>query len=373
MTLDDAAPPQTPHTLAPSEHGLWKERNAAGLSLAARGAWAEATEAFTQALAYVDALTANDGVTLAARDSARAKVLLNLAQSQFHLHAYAEARRFAERSLAIRVGLYGEDSLVVARTRSDLAVILGVMGERDEASSLLDRAVSAVERRPGEQSAQLIPVLSSAVRIIASGTEADANTELVEARIEALAKRQESAATNGVFVPTAVPAHSFQNTALASGSDDQPLRAAIAETANLLRTTPASNVAVNINLDDAVFDLIEPPPATLSALPAPSANSASTIALGFEVRHGIPTPLHVPLQSSETMEIPLLASLPSEELPEVPAAPRTVSRAPVRAVGGIRSGRTQVATPKLLRYIGFMLLAFAAGVAMTLFVWPLLR
>lgn len=373
MTSDDNALRDAPRAISLSEHGLWKERNAEGLTRAARGEWAQATEAFAQALAYVDALTANDSVTLAARDNSRSKVFLNLAQSHFHSGAFADARQFAERSLAIRVGLYGEDSLVVARTRSDLAVILGALGERAEASSQLDRAVSAVERKPGEQSAQLIPVLTNAARRLAVGPDAPDHTEAVEARLEALARRQEAAVTDDIPGPDVVPAHSFQSSAFASGSDDQPLRAAIAETAHLLRTTPASNVAVNINLDDVVFDLVEPPPPTLSSFPKPAAIDAPANPLGFEVQYGIPSQLHDPLQSDETMEIPL--SRPPEPLTtpgsEAVQSPHTPSRAPVRAVGGIRRGSTQVVTPKFLRFILFALGAFSAGVAITLIVLSL--
>jgi tetratricopeptide (TPR) repeat protein len=373
MISDDTEQRHVPRPIAPSEHGLWKERNAAGLALASRGEWTAAATAFAEALTFVDALTANDSVTLAARDNSRAKVFLNLAQAHFHSGAYAEARQFAERSCAIRVALYGEDSLVVARTRSDLAVILGALGERDEASSLLDRAVSAVERKPGEQSAQLIPVLTNAARMLAVGDDASANTEQVEARLEVLARQQELADPTDIFVPTAVPDHSFQNNAFASGSDDQPLRAAIAETANLLRTTPASNVAVNINLDDAIFDLIEPPPPTLSSFPVPAPGTAAVNPLGFEVQYGIPTQLHEPLHSPETTEIPRPAQPASDAARDETSTPRSAPRAPVRAVGGIRSGRTQVATPKLLWYLTVALIAFGAGIAITLMVFFLRR
>lgn len=377
MTSFDHSLRDAPRTISLSEHGRWKARNADGLALAARGEWKEAAAAFSDALTFVDALTANDSVTLAARDNSRSKVFLNLAQSHFHSGAFAEARQFAERSLAIRVGLYGEDSLVVARTRSDLAVILGAMGEREEASSLLDRAVSAVEKKPGEQTAQLIPVLTNAARLLATSPEASEHTEEVGARLEALAKQQENAAADDFLAPATVPEHSFQNNVFASGSDDQPLRAAIAETAHLLRTTPSSNVAVNINLDDAVddavFDLIEPPPPTLNTFPKPAATNAPPNPLGFEVQYGIPTQLHEPLQSAETMEIE--RPRPAEGVPtprsQSVIAPSTPVRAPIRAVGGVRRGSTQVVTPKMLRFILFALGAFSAGVAITLIVLTL--
>ena len=343
-----------------------------------RQVWDDATLAFSEALAFADGLTANDSITLAARDNARAKVLLNLAQSHFHSSAFSEARQCAERSLAIRVALYGEDSLVVARTRSDLAVILGAMGDREEASSLLDRALSAVERKPGEQSAPLIPVLASAARMLASTADGRLDTDRVEARLDVLAKQHAADEAQDMFAPMPVPAHSFQNTAFASGSDDQPLRAAIAETANLLRTTPTSNIAVNINLDDAIFDLIEPPPPTLSSFPTTATRPPHTNPLGFEVQYGIPTQLHEPLQSADTLELPrsdaaAADTKPLDVLRAGETAQRATSRAPVRAVGGIRSGRTQVASPKLLWYMTLALIAFGAGVAITMIVLFLRR
>lgn len=382
-----------------SEHGLWKERNAEGLSLASGGDWASAVEAFNDALGLVDALTANDSVTQAAKDNSRAKVLLNLSQAHFHTGALAEARQFAERSLALRAGLFGEDALVVARTRSDLAVILHSLGEHHEAHSLLDRAISAAERKRGEQAALLVPVLHSAANLIgapASETNATSYVDRLDALEKAIADELIGASN------TALPEHSFRNNAFASGSDDHPLRAAIAETASLLRTTPASNVAMNVNLDDAVFDIIEPPPPTLSALPIASRNSATGNPLGFEVQYGIPRQLHDPIDSAVTMEIPVSRETQEPELldldlsPSMPVAPLTQShelldprqvlaereatetsrynnRANVRAVGGIRRGSTQVVTPKLLWYILFALGAFSAGVAITLIVLGLLR
>lgn len=401
------------HTGAPgiplSEHGLWKERNAEGLALASGGDWASAVEAFNDALGLVDALTAKDSVTQAAKDNSRAKVLLNLSQAHFHTGALAEARRFAERSLALRVGLFGEDALVVARTRSDLAVILHSLGENEEADSLLDRAISAAERKRGEQAALLVPVLQSAAQLIGgsrSGTDAASFADRLDALEKAIADELIEASN------ATMPEHSFRNNAFASGSDDHPLRAAIAETASLLRTTPASNVAMNVNLDDAVFDIIEPPPPTLSALPLSPRSSSAANPLGFEVQYGIPRQLHDPIDTdpidtdpintSVTMEIPVRGKAQEPELldldlsPSMPVAPLTPShelidprqllaereaaeptrynnRANVRAVGGVRRGSTQVVTPKLLWYILFALGAFSAGVAITLLVLRLRR
>ena len=112
-------------------------------------------------------MDAQGTVTSAAHDDIRARLLLNIGQCHFHTGSFPESRRFAERSCALRVALYGEDSLVVARTRGDLAVILAASGHSDEAMSLLERAVLAVERKRGGEIAHLLPLLNNAARLLA--------------------------------------------------------------------------------------------------------------------------------------------------------------------------------------------------------------
>jgi tetratricopeptide (TPR) repeat protein len=329
MSSEHTASEQIPREVAAFSRDSWMERNSEGLALAAKGLWPDATRAFEAALESLDAIGPDDSVTLAARDVARAKILLNLAQSSFYAGAFEEARRSAERSCAIRVGLYGEDSLVVARTRTALAVILESLGERDEARSLRERATAATER-----------------------------------------KRE----GNNASTPIAVPVHSFKSGPLASASDDQLLRSAIAATAELLHSTPAANVAVNLELDDAIFDLIEPPPPTLSAFPA--AQRASVNPLGFEVQYGIPAQLHEPLDATTGAMEPgdASAALESRANSDTPATqPIAATRPVIRAVGGIRRGSTQVMAPKRLLIVTAMLLAFGAGVAFYFIVLPLFR
>lgn len=368
-------------------NGFWKDTNAEGLALAKEERWPDALRAFEDALVQLDAEETNGGVTQLAHDDARAQLLLNIGQSYFHTGAMLDARRFAERSCAIRVSLYGEDALVVARTRGDLAVILGASGQPDEAMSLLERAVSAVERKRGDESAHLVPLLTNAARLLERTAPELARPYV--ARLNALLFARRLAENAATIEPTAVPSHSFGADPFATASDDHYLRSAIAETVDLLRTTPSANVAVNAavshsnpntsfvvdnntdnyaddnvdehiddNIDDTIFDLVEAPPTTLNAMPEIS--TAPVNPLGFEVQYGIPQQLHEPLAR--------LTPTPASE----PSQPRA-TRSGIRAVGGVRRGSTQVVATKRLWYIGVALAAFGAGIGLTYLIMPLLR
>ncbi len=223
----------------------WREYNAEGLSLAQEGQWAQATHAFVQALAAVEANEPSSAVTPVAKDDVRARLLLNIGQCHFHTGAFEEARQLAERSCAIRVSLYGEDSLVVARTRGDLAVILAASGHADQAMSLLERAVSAVERKRGEESAHLLVLLTNAARLLARSAPDRAAAYV--ARLKALMFAQQQVAHAEIFPPSAIPPHSFADVPFSSGGDDHALRSAIAQTVDLLRSTPTANIALEPN------------------------------------------------------------------------------------------------------------------------------
>lgn len=220
----------------------WSQCNAEGLTLADQGHWVDATRAFEQALAAVEGMHPESTVTLVAHDDIRARVLLNLGQCHFHTGSFEESRRLAERSCALRVSLYGEDSLVVARTRGDLAVILAASGYSDEAISLLERAVSAVERKRGDESAHLLPLLTNVAHLLARAAPDRAQPYV--ARLKALVFARQQAQNAEIFPPTDVPAHSFAEIPFSSGSDDHLLRAAIAQTVDLLRSTPAANIVM---------------------------------------------------------------------------------------------------------------------------------
>lgn len=377
---------------------FWKDTNAEGLALAKERRWPEAERAFEDALGQLEAEFGANGVTMLAHegqrtpddrhDDTRAQLLLNIGQCQFHQGNLEQARRNAERSYAIRVSLYGEDSLIVARTRGDLAVILGASGLVDEAVSLLERAVSAVEKKRGATSAHLVPLLTNAARLL-ERTSPDGAQPFV-ARLKALQFAQQLADKALTITPTELPSHSFGPHSAASASDDHYLRSAIAETVNLLRTTPAANIALredgtpntrvvaaaespvdesverivddaDDNIDDTIFDLVEAPPPTLSSIRTSDEKSPDN-PLGFEVQYGIPEQLHEPL----------VEATPTPTPSSVGQLPHT-NRNGIRAVGGIRRGSTQVVAPRRLWYIGVALVAFGAGIGLTYLIMPLLR
>ena len=447
----------------------WREYNSEGLSLAQEGQWAQATHAFVQALAAVEANEPSSAVTPVAKDDVRARLLLNIGQCHFHTGAFEEARQLAERSCAIRVSLYGEDSLVVARTRGDLAVILAASGHADQAMSLLERAVSAVERKRGEESAHLLVLLTNAARLLARSAPDRAAAYV--ARLKALMFAQQQVAHAEIFPPSAIPPHSFADVPFSSGGDDHALRSAIAQTVDLLRSTPTANIALEPNarrelrieaesefksgvkseaesqvesgveseteieaerdgesdgkskaeiepaeavslpddivvlpealnaantsesvaeraavevvweyaeplpvepvphisvavvsapIDDALFDLVEAPPPTLSAIPSPvSAERASVNPFGFEVQYGIPSQLHESLDNPTT---PLPAESPTNAPSEADAIqPPPPVRVERRAVGGVRRGSTQVVPKNRLWLIPASLAVFGGG------------
>lgn len=370
------------HSDSLSVSTTWHEHNAEGLALAGSGRWVEATRAFEQALEAIGPVNADGTVTAVAHDDIRARLLLNIGQCHFHLGVFEESRRLVERSCAIRVSLYGEDSLVVARTRGDLAVILAASGHTDEAISLLDRAVSAVERKRGDESAYLLPLLANAARLLARSAPDRARPYV--ARLKALVFAQQQAQNAVLFPPSAVPSHSFAVRTGASGSDDHLLRTAIAQTIDLLRTTPAANTAVPgdagdrtsmtseamSKVDDTIFDLVEPPPPTLSAIPrsAPNPGATSANPFGFEVQYGIPSQLHEQFENPTTPlpeESTAVQSPPSESKSEDAAEPvqtTQTDRSGIRAVGGVRRGSTQVVAMNRVWIIAAGVAAFGGGV-----------
>ncbi len=155
--------------------------NDRGLALAADGDWGEACEAFAAA---ADAL-ARSLPSARGNHEPLALILSNLAQANFRAGRPDEALQHAQRVCALRVAIAGEDAMPVARARMDLAVLLASRGRVDEARSLVQRAIYAVERHVGEDDARLAIVLENAARIaLAAGSPANAEPLLI--RLHAL-------------------------------------------------------------------------------------------------------------------------------------------------------------------------------------------
>jgi tetratricopeptide (TPR) repeat protein len=241
----------------------WDEANRRGIALARAGEWLEADAAFHDASVLLDAASADQALARDERDAMRAKLYTNRANACFHASRTDEARRFAERSCALRVSVHGEDSLSGARARADLATILGAIGQTEEALSLLDRAMLAVECKLGMQSAHLTPLLRNRVRLLVlTGREQEA----------------EEAATRLAQLTDAL--RSIERSIELDIADDE------------------------MTLSGATFDLVEPPPPTLSTLPNLRSSAARENLWGFDVEYGIPQEHHRPLPGVPSNENP---------------------------------------------------------------------
>ncbi len=158
---------------------MWEAENTRGLSFATASAWSEAASAFSAA---VESINADDDRESANAD-ALALVLGNLAHACFLDDRVDEAIRHQQRACALRAAILGEDAISVARSRSDLAVMLASSGRIEEAPALIARAITAVEQGAGENDLKLAVVLENAARtLIASGQPAEAEPHIVRLR-----------------------------------------------------------------------------------------------------------------------------------------------------------------------------------------------
>ncbi len=278
------------HGSVRSERDGWMDDNTRGLSLAAAAEWDEAAEAFAAA-ADVLARRAPDSTS----HDALGLILANLAQACFRAGRTREALAHAQRACSIRVALTGEDAMPVSRARMDLAVMLGSLGRLDEAQSLMQRAISSMERHVGDEDVRLVVMLENAARLaLAAGSPANAEPILLRLhalldvhglatdRADRLLGIVASVRARSRALPTAVYAHasvdevgsdssmhddsmhddsmhdvSMQETA--DEWDDQPLRDAVAITDVLLRTTPSGVIAITepVNHDAEILAAFE--------------------------------------------------------------------------------------------------------------------
>jgi hypothetical protein len=473
---------------APHGRDEWKDANDRGLALAEAGDWPQAGQAFAQAHALLAESAPGTGISLDEIDQARALLFSNLAQAELHCGRPEEARRFSERSCSLRVALFGENALSVARARNDLAVVLRAGGHTNEPLSLLQRAIAAVELKLGNENDHLVPLLQNAARIMVSANrEADAEpyarrlqallttlgaaTQPADELLPFIGSARDDSDAPVLFMPT--PPATFHATPLASDNDDFPLRDAIALTSDLLRSTPTSNVPIArdmrvadsasimdslpeielacedtaellsaehsdtpdglfgethttgfldpLDLDEALdetwnhalvqpktalsattnqkmlqdvtFDLVELPPPTLNAIPRTTPSAPRMNPLGFAVEYGIPMEHHEPLAAEHAGEGVseranegahegaheesvggAAGDIPHEIAAEAkaPNSREPVVR-PMRAVGGIRRGRAQVAELERLRVAAIAIAAFIVGVAAVYWLAPLFR
>ena len=159
-----------------ADEASWHDENRRGLAFAATDAWDDAAEAFSAA---ADSLSRNEARDPAVHD-ALALVLANMGQACFRAGRTDDAIRHAQRACALRVALCGEDAVAVARSRSDLAVILAASGRIDEAPTLVARAIAGIEQSVGDEDLRLAVVLENAARVaLAAGQPATAEPFLL--------------------------------------------------------------------------------------------------------------------------------------------------------------------------------------------------
>jgi tetratricopeptide (TPR) repeat protein len=309
----------------------WSDHNTRGLALASDGAWEEATYAFSSA---AESLASENDV---ASHEALALVLNNLAHGSFRVGRVDDAITYAQRACTIRVALFGEDAIVVARARTDLAVMLAANGRADEAMSLVIRAIAGIERTAGDESLHLQYALENAARLAMSvGQPSSAEPHLL--RLHALLGAHELPTDRADALLAGVSQHranarvSFGLATVeapeeqaAPDAESVPDDIELTEDDTTLVTTRPSNDILGID-----FDLVELTPAHSPAItaPAPVAGvAAATNVLGFEVRYGTQPEDEAALAELESMRPPTSVRVPTPQ-PVASVAPPAAIKPP---------------------------------------------
>ncbi len=258
----------------------WQDHNRRGLSFATAADWEEAVDAFSQA---VNALAEDSSEPVP--QEPLAMVLSNLAQACFRAGHSDDALNYAQRAYSLRATLTGEDGLPAARARMDYAVMLAAVGRHDEAMTLVERAISTVERHVGDDDLQLAAPLENAARIsMASGNLEGAEPYLLRlhsllslhgeptrpadkllARLasphvmKADPAAEVEAEADAEALPLVTNHLTLQSESYVSsietepspwrGWEDQPLRDAVALTDELLRSTPSGVPAIAASIE----------------------------------------------------------------------------------------------------------------------------
>ncbi len=292
----------------------WEAANEAGVSLCAEARWADAQQAFHEAL--------ENAPVFGEAPAIHAVVLSNLAQADFRMGDTAGALANARRALSARLIACDDDlDAPMARIRADLAVYLAATGSFDEASSSLEAARLSLEWRYGDEDPRLVSVLENEARIaLAAGSPAAAEPALL--RLHALLSEsgEDAERLNHLFALV--------------GASRRPSDGASAAGAHSLSPEDQSETDAMPDVFPSIlsadeFDIVDEAPPPLRSPSAQSIRSegliepgqhstpqsfARTNPLGFEVQYGIPQ--DVLLASS----IPL----PPNDAPDAdtPPAPR---------------------------------------------------
>jgi hypothetical protein len=321
---------------AASQLLTWSDQNTRGHALASKGAWEDATSAFFGA---ADALASESDV---ASHEALALVLNNLAHGCYRVGRTDEAIAHAQRACALRAALVGEDAIVVARARIDLAVMLASTGRVDEGMALVTRAIAVIERTAGDESLHLQVPLENAARLaMAAGQPSSAEpyllrlhallgahdlpTDRADLLLAGIARYRASARVT-FALPAAEAVHSEHGADVVEDDLDvveqdldiveEDLETITVDDTIFEETSPSTDV---LGMD---FELVDMTPVNNPALtaPAPVANVASAVVngLGFEVRYGTQTDEDA-LASLESVRPPMSVRVPTP--PPAPAIP----------------------------------------------------
>lgn len=267
----------TTHEAATNEP--WEAANRHAISLGADGLWAEAVDAFDEALRLAPRFVESPETHAVLRS--------NLAQALFRSGDTMAAIESARRSLAARlVCCDDEGDAPMARARADLGVYLAASGAVDEARVMFDAASVAIEATFGDEDPRLDSLLENQARLeLLAELPAAAEPKLL--RLHALRENAGQAVTSLDELFALVAA--ARRDVIATPQD-------VASTPKDVSIFPAG--------DDAEFDLIDDDahepmrsPTAQSILSeglvepgmhrTPSSNT-HTNPLGFEVQYGVP-------------------------------------------------------------------------------------
>lgn len=253
-------------------HQPWEDANRHAISLGALGRWADAVDAFDEALRlaprFVEA------------PETHAVLRSNVAQALFHSGDTMSAIESARRSLAARlVCCDSEHDAPMARARADLAVYLAASGAVDEARVMLDSAMTAIETSFGDEDLRLCSLLENQARLaLLSAQPATAEPALL--RLHALLENagEDVSRLDGLFALVARE----RREAAATPPDIAIFPAADAEALELIDDEPHGPMR-SPNAQSILSEgLIEP------GTHSTPASNTHTNPLGFEVQYGVP-------------------------------------------------------------------------------------
>ncbi len=258
--------------LVAATHQPWEDANLHAISLGADGRWADAVDAFDEALRLAPRFVESPETHAVLRS--------NLAQALFHSGDTMSAIESARRSLAARlVCCDSEHDAPMVRARADLAVYLAASGAVDEARAMLDSAMTAIETTFGDEDLRLCSLLENQARLaLLSAQPATAEPALL--RLHALLENagEDVSQLDRLFALVAQARREVSATppdiVIFPAAAEQALELIDDEPHGPMRSPNAQSILSE--------GLVEPGSHTTPAL------NTQTNPLGFEVQYGVP-------------------------------------------------------------------------------------